>query len=168
MAAVMLQDQRGGAMSDESGKGAKKSYWGWGVAAVYTAFALSTLGFVALTMRHKVDLVSKDYYAREVAYERQIQRERETLAVEDRVACFVTDGGRFIKLSFPVEQGRVRGTLTLYRPSDSALDREIKLDVDASGAQLIPAGALAKGRWRAKVQWQAEGREFYKEFVLTI
>jgi hypothetical protein len=166
MAAVISQPSRGVEMSDE--KRGKKSYWGWGIAAVYTAFALSTLGFVAFTMRHKVELVSKDYYAREVAYERQIQREREARAVADRVACSMTDDGRFIKLSFPAEQGKVRGTLTLYRPSDSALDREIKLDVDPSGAQLIPAGALARGRWRARLQWQAEGREFYKEFVLTI
>jgi hypothetical protein len=166
MAAVTIHTTRGGEVGKE--KRGKKSYWGWGIGAVYTAFALSTLGFVALTMRHKVELVSKDYYAKEVAYERQIQRRREAQAVEDRVACFVTDGGRFIKLSFPAEHGRVRGTLTLYRPSDSALDREIKLDVDRSGAQLVAADALAKGHWRAKVQWQAEGREYYKEFVLTI
>lgn len=155
-------------MNNEAVKRGKKSYWGWGVAAIYTAFALGTLGVVFLTSRQKIELVSKDYYAKEVAYEQQIRRERETQAIDERVTCFVTDDGGFIRLSFPAEQGKVRGTLTLYRPSDSALDREIKLDVDAAGAQLIPIGALTKGRWRAKVAWEADGREYYKEFVLMI
>lgn len=155
-------------MSNSNEPRAKKSYWGWGIAAVYTAFALGTLGVVFLTMRQKVDLVATDYYAKEIAYEKQIQRERETQAIDERVACTVSEDGKFIKLSFPAEQGKVRGTLTLYRPSDSSLDREIKLNVDAAGTQLIPADSLTKGRWRAKVTWQADGREFYKEFLLTI
>jgi nitrogen fixation protein FixH len=103
-----------------------------------------------------------------VGYEKQLQREREAQSVEREVACAVTDDGRFIRLSLPATQGKVRGKLTLYRPSDSSLDREIKLEVDADGAQLISTDGLAKGRWRARVQWEAEGREFYKEFVLTI
>lgn len=168
MATVMIQNQQDSETSGGFVKRGKKSRWGWGIAAVYTAFALSTLGLVAFTARQKVELVAPDYYAREVSYERQLQREREAQAVGREVACAVTEDGSFIRLSLPATRGGVRGRLTLYRPSDSSLDREIKLGVDADGAQLISTDGLAKGRWRAKVQWEAEGRELYKEFVLTI
>lgn len=159
--------EKSGVMNEDS-IDKKRSLWGWGIAAVYTAFALGTLGMVFLTSRHRVELVSKDYYAKEIAFDKQLNRERETQAIDDLVKCFVTDDGRFIKLSFPAQQGAVRGTLTLYRPSDSDLDREVPLAVNAEGIQLIATDKLAKGLWRAKVQWEAEGREYYKEFVITI
>ena len=37
-------------------------HWGVAVAVFYTAFALSTVGFVAFAMTRDVDLVSVDYY----------------------------------------------------------------------------------------------------------
>ncbi|HYE73638.1 MAG TPA: FixH family protein, partial [Blastocatellia bacterium] len=112
--------QQSEAMNNDS-EGKKSSRWGWGIAAVYTAFALGTIGMVVLTRQHRVELVSKDYYAKEVAYEKQINRERETQVIDDHVNCAVTEDGKFIKLKLPVMQGAVRGTLMLYRPSNSDL-----------------------------------------------
>jgi hypothetical protein len=149
----------------------RKSLWGYGIAAIYTIFALATLSFVAFTMTQKVELVAPDYYAQEVAYERQIHRERQTneLAQElaQQVTCELSADGQFIKLQFP-PQAAVRGTIHLYRPSESALDVQFALVPDADGTQTIPTAKLSKGLWRVKVTWSSEGREFYHEFKLQV
>ncbi|HZS03528.1 MAG TPA: FixH family protein [Blastocatellia bacterium] len=146
----------------------RKSLWGYGIAAVYSIFALATLGVVAFSLTQKVELVSKDYYEKEVTCEQQIERLRQTNAMGQQVTCQLTTDGRFIEARFPAALTDVRGTLTLYRPSDSSLDREVTLAPDAGGRQLIPADKLAKGYWRAKLHWQSGGRGYYNEYSLTV
>ena len=146
----------------------RKSLWGWGIAAVYSLFALGTLGVVAFTMTQKVELVSQDYYASEVAYEQQIERMRNTSASEQQAVCELSRDGQFIEVSFPASMKDARGTLLLYRPSASALDRTISIAPDAQGAQRIPTGRMAPGLWRAKLLWKASGQEYYREYLLHL
>ncbi len=146
----------------------RKSLWGYGIAAVYTTFALATLSFVAFTMTQKVELVAPDYYAQEVAYEKQIQRLRQTQDEGHQITCELTADGQFIRLQMPPDMTTAQGTILLYRPSASALDREVKLNLDRNGRQMISTAQLSKGAWRVKLTWAHEGREFYREFWLQV
>ncbi len=146
----------------------KKSLWGWGIAAVYTIFAVATLGFVAFTMRQKVELVTTDYYAKEVVYEDQINRVRQSNDLATPVICQLTADGKFVQVQFPAELQSVRGEITLYRPSESSLDMKVAAQPNKQGIQMIPTAKLAHGAWRVKINWSAEGREFYNEFPITV
>ncbi|HWQ34696.1 MAG TPA: FixH family protein [Blastocatellia bacterium] len=146
----------------------RKSMWGWGIAIVYGLFALGTLGVVAFTMTQKIELVSPDYYAKEVAYERQIERIRQADAIEQQVACELSRDGRIIEVRLPAAMSDARGTVTFYRPSSSAMDREVPLAPDASGVQRIPTDRLAAGFWRVRLLWKSQGREYYREFTLQL
>ena len=146
----------------------RKSLWGYGIAAVYTTFALATLSFVAFTMTQKVDLVSKDYYAQEVAYEQQINRVRQTKDLAQPITCELSADGKFIKLQFPPQMAALHGSIILYRPSESALDVKWELALDAAGTQNIPTAKLAQGVWRVKVTWSFAGRDYYNEFTLKV
>ena len=50
-----------------------RMHWGVAVAVFYTAFALSTVGFVAFAMTRDVELVSDDYYQQALAHDRHMQ-----------------------------------------------------------------------------------------------
>ncbi|MBS1809984.1 MAG: FixH family protein [Acidobacteria bacterium] len=145
-----------------------KSLWGYGIAAVYTVFALSTLGIVAFTMTQKIELVSPDYYAKEVKYEQQINRQRQTNALEQPVTCVLSEDGQSVKLQFPAQSANVQGTILFYRPSDSARDQEFAIALSADSSQTIPTAKLAKGLWRVKVTWSSDGRDFYNEFIVMV
>lgn len=146
----------------------RKSLWGYGIAVVYVIFAIATLSFVAFTMTHKVELVSKDYYAQEVAYEQQINRLRQTATLTQELACELSPDGQFIRLRVPPKMAAVHGTILLYRPSESSLDMELELDPDDDGTQNIPTAKLARGVWRVKAIWSFEGREYYNEFTVKV
>lgn len=155
-------------MKEQTEEKPRKSLWGYGIAAVYSTFALATLAFVAFTMTQKVELVSNDYYAQEIAYEGQINRQRQTNDLEKQVTCELSADRQFIHLQMPAEMTTAQGTILLYRPSESALDQELKLSLDKSGSQAISTAKLSKGAWRVKVTWSHEGREFYNEFLLQV
>jgi len=143
--------------------------WGTGITLVYAAFAAGTLGMVALASSTNVDLVSTDYYAR-------------SLTVDQRLAA-TTNGDRAVsEVAIESSAGRPaqlvvhfrvapatgsRGTLIWYRPSSPSADRT----VDLTGAALttpVALTGLAKGRWRAQLQWTSDGRDYYVEREVDI
>ncbi|MFN0122178.1 MAG: FixH family protein [Blastocatellia bacterium] len=146
----------------------QRSYWGYGIAAVYAVFAVATVGFVIFAMTQRIDLVAPDYYARELHYEQQIHRARRGQEPGHEAQCRLTPAGDALRLRFPAELSAISGRLLLYRPSDPAQDREITLAPDARGEQLVPLAGLAAGAWRARMTWRAAGREYYNEAELTL
>ena len=152
----------------EPEKTSRKSYWGHGIVAVYATFALATLSFVAFTMTQKVELVANDYYSQEIGYEQQINRVRQTKELAIQVTCELSADGKFIQLQWPPKSGAMHGTIMLYRPSDSALDRELELAPDTVGMQRLPTAKLTPGMWRIKVTWSLAGRDFYNEFTVKV
>lgn len=141
--------------------------WGTGIAVTYTAFAVSTLGFVAFALGRPVDLVSPDYYARSLAHDERIAAERGAGALDVRVAFRAE--GEAILLTLPREHSAgASGTVTLYRPSSAADDRVVPLALDGAGAQRIPAAGLARGRWIVKIDWEAGGRRFHSETAVRV
>lgn len=137
-------------------------HWGVAVAIFYTAFALSTVGFVAFAMTRDVQLVSDDYYAQALDHDTRMLARANAEALGQAVAIGV-EGGE-VRLRFPVTMAsRVRGTATLYRAADARADRTAALVPAADGTQVIPVAGLARGHWRVKLQWSADGRDYYVE-----
>ena len=118
------------------------SNWGVAVAAFYVLFAASTLGFVGFAMSRPVQLVSPDYYERALRHDQQAEA---------------------------AERARALGArLRVELPSDARADRTIPLALDASGRQRVPAAALARGRWLARIDWVADGRTYFHETGLVL
>lgn len=141
--------------------------WGVGIALFYTAFAVSTVGFVAFAMTRNVELVSDDYYARALAHDGHMQAVANADALGTAVGARVSDAG--IEVRVPAAMAAlVRGTATLYRAADARADRRVDLVMHADGTQTIPIGGLAPGRWRIQLQWSAADRDYYAERDLRI
>lgn len=136
-------------------------HWGVAVAMFYTAFALSTVGFVAFAMTRDVELVSADYYGQALAHDRHMQ----AVANGDALGAVIeTDTDGNVRLRVPVGMVRtMRGTATFYRASDARADRTVMLAADGDGRVILPTAGLASGHWRLQVQWSAGGRDYYVE-----
>ncbi len=148
----------------------KKFHWGWGIVALYGAFVLFMLVIVAYASLQHFDLVDKNYYARGVDYERQIERIKraDSLAVQPTVS-FETFAGewvlRFPRAGSPTD---VTGTLTLFRPSAATLDIVVPIELAPNFTQRIKPDRLAKGMYRTKLLWIVAGREYYQERELLL
>ena len=143
--------------------------WGAGIALTYAIFAAGTLGFVAFAIGQPVELVSADYYRQSLAVDQKTEAVARADALGDRLAIGVSADGRAVAIAFPQEQGgAASGTATFYRPSNASSDRVIAVAVDARGRQTIDVTGLARGRWILKIDWQFQGRRYYREQPLDL
>ena len=138
-------------------------HWGVGIAATYLVFAGATAGFVTFAMQQRVDLVRPDYYAHSLALDAQRRAEARTAALGDRFRIHVDDRGRTIAVTWPREHaGAVRGTVWLYRPSDSSADRRLAIAPDAGGRQSFRVDGPT-GRWLVRLDWTVDGDAYVAE-----
>lgn len=142
---------------------------GIAVAVFYTAFALGTVGFVAFAMSQDVQLVTSEYYAEGLKHDARMQARANADALGPALQIRVEPEARAVRVQWPSEMAsRVRGTATLYRPSDARADRSTPLVPDADGAVTLSTADLRAGHWRLKLFWSAHGRDFYAERDLRL
>ena len=143
--------------------------WGTGIALTYTAFALSTVGFVGFAMGRPESLVSPQYYQRALGQDRRIEAVANAGALGPALDSRVFDDGAIVVLQLPrAQSATAHGTVTLYRPSDATADQVMPLTLDQDGTQRVSLRGLGPGRWRLQVEWVADGRPYYYERLIHV
>ena len=126
------------------------------------------LFMVIRTMTEKVDLVTEDYYQKELQFEQQITQDN--AAKNLGASPTVTIVGDKIEVAFPDTMAKqsINGTVTFYRPSDSSKDVLIPLQPNTNGTQEIERNQFIKGLYQVKISWKAAAQDYYYETYLTI
>lgn len=143
-------------------------HWGWRIAVGYSLFVIGMIALVVAAMRQTNDLVTDDYYARELAYQDVIDARANAAALEDPFAFRVADDYGFLELHFPDEAGSPEGEIQFYRPSDASRDFRVQVGPDAHGVQRIPLSSLQQGFWRVHLEWNGNGTPYYNETTLNL
>jgi hypothetical protein len=141
--------------------------WGYKIMLVYILFAAGILTLVFKARSEKVDLVAQDYYAQEVAYQTRLDAFNNASALTGKTEVTQTNEGVLIQL--PKECASLsEGSIVLYRPSDSGLDKTIALNLDQAASQVIPRKDLTAGLYTFKVEWNYNGKPCYAENALIV
>jgi nitrogen fixation protein FixH len=144
--------------------------WPIGIAGFFAVLISALATWAVVAQRNREELVSPDYYEQEVAYEQQINRLRRSAHAGVSIGHVPGGQGGVIRIAWPTNSlpadgpGRVR----LYRPSESALDRELPLAVGADGVQNIDTGSLKPGLWKVRVHWGPEDAGYYAEGSVVV
>ncbi len=147
-----------------------RNLWPLGILVTFVLFFAGTVGLVVMACSQKVDLVSADYYEQELKFQGRIDRVELTQRTAGHAAINYDAAGRFITVSLPPEQTHlaVCGSIELYRPSASGLDRAVRFAPDAGGIQRLDASGLAPGLWRVRLSWTAEKENYYLEQKVVV
>ncbi|MHC2992432.1 FixH family protein [Pontibacter sp. HJ8] len=150
-------------------KNKKFTLWPYAVVAGLVLFMGYILFFVFQAMNQDVDLISKDYYEQEIAYQEQIDKVARTQALGDVMLDYNAEA-KTILLQMPATyKGKsLSGTITLFRPSDDKLDKQIPLQLGRDQSQLIEAEALETGIWKVRVHFSAGEEAYYTEKIIQI
>lgn len=143
---------------------ARRWNWGWGIATVYTVFAVATIAFAVFSFTQKVELVTPDYYERELAYDERARRVQNAAALVQPVQVDLDASAQTLSLTFPMKPSS--GSVLLYRPSASGLDRRYDLVCDAESRMGIDVRDLPRGEWRVQVTWNSGATPFYHECIV--
>jgi predicted DNA-binding protein (MmcQ/YjbR family) len=119
-------------------------------------------------MNTEFELVEKDYYKNELAYQQVIDASKRS--GELTTVMKLTKSAEELKLELPAEmKGRkLEGEIWFYCAYDSKMDKKVSLKPDDDGIQLLPASLLSPGRYLAKVSWNDGKESYYQEISLTI
>jgi len=147
-------------------QGSKKSgfNWGKGLAIAIVLFISSTLGVVAFLMSLDYQIVTQDYYEKAEQYQEHIDRVEHAEALREPVEIQLINDSKEIRVRFPesLRASNPQGTIQLYRPSNSDMDRKLTLNLDNTGTQRISAAELAPGKWSVKINWSVDNKSYFK------
>ena len=99
-----------------------KISWGTKIAVLYIGFAALMGVMVTLCIHQKIDLVSDDYYERELKFQNKIDQVKNADALEEKIIHRITDQN--IDVIFPqtFKGKNVTGEIVFFRPSDASKD----------------------------------------------
>jgi nitrogen fixation protein FixH len=139
-----------------------RSLWPIAIMAFFAVAITFFVGFVFWAIRQRNDLVTADYYEREVRYQTQLDSLNRSQSFAAQTVVTFAPGSREILITLPPEQTQgATGTIQLYRPSDARLDRDVPLALNADGVQRLDARELRTGLWKVRVQWTVSGADYF-------
>ncbi len=148
----------------------KKIKWNWGTGIFLSIilFMVILIALVYVFMNQDVDLVTKDYYSKELRYQKQIDKINNTSESGKEVAISYLNNS--VQLIFPdsVYDKKAIGTVYFYRPSGSIKDFSVPVAVSGHNEQFINTVKLDKGLWKIKVEWGMDGKDYYSEKSIMI
>jgi len=140
--------------------------WGKSIVLAFVLFIAFIATLVTVCVREDVNLVTKDYYKEELAYQKQIDRINKTAMLEVKPAIQLEQGQ--LKVIYSDFDQMEEGHLLLFRPSDPALDKIFELSKSKVTAQYFSTAGMQKGLYRARLTWSFNGQEFFLEQAIQL
>jgi hypothetical protein len=136
------------------------------IVVAFILFAVFIGTLVTVCVKQDVNLVSKDYYKDELAYQDQIGRISNTnlLAKKPSIANI---GGK-LAVNFNNDRKILKGELKLFCPSNPKMDKDYPISLADGNTQLFEIASLQPGMYKAKLFWTMEGKEYFLEQVIYI
>jgi len=145
-----------------------RNLWPLGIFAAFGLFFVGMASVVVIAATHRDHLVNDNYYEQELKYQSQIDSAART---EKSGATITFDSAKSsIFIAVPAAQlaQKFSGTIELYRPSESKLDRKFLLEPMTDGRQMLDVSKLAGGLWLVRVKWNAGGQDYFLEQKIKI
>jgi hypothetical protein len=142
--------------------------WGIKILILYIGFMVMVLASTFFAMNQRVDLVTDNYYEKELKYQEQIDKSKRTKSLKEKTEIQLLD--KQIKIKFPAlpDKNSSKNSILLYRPSDPLKDLKVVVSTDSLGIQFVPSEKLTRGFWKIKLNWVTNETEYYDECVLNI
>lgn len=147
----------------------KREWWPIGIVAAFAIFIGGIITAVTIMINNDVPLISDDYYAKEIAYQEQIDKSIRGISPAQKPVIKVLAATKALEISFPnFSKGNLKGKVTFFRPSDPTKDFSIDLLTDESGMQWVNMRERAQGLWQIQIEWSEQATEYYYEEQILI
>jgi hypothetical protein len=113
-----------------------------------------------------IDLVTEDYYAREIAYEAKMVQKSNLKALGARVE--ISRYQNDLVVEFPEELSDVDGEIHFYHISRELFDKKIPIQLDEQNRQVINRKLIVAGRYRVYFTWDSDGKSYFQQERLFI
>jgi len=141
--------------------------WGYKILTVYVVFVAGILFLVFKSSSQKMDLVTTDYYAKELKYQQKIDETNRVNNLSGPVIYEIENNELIILFPKDFAGKKLTGEAILYCPSDE--DKDVKQNFDVKDAPLaIPIPSIKTNEYELHLSWQAAGLDYYFERKISI
>jgi hypothetical protein len=147
-----------------------KINWGTGIViaiALFMSFILYFVIKVQVNSKYDNELVVEEYYKHDAVFGKEMKRVQNAEDLADKpIVTQITAG---VKIVFPdvFVPNMIKGTVSLYRPSNKKLDFETSISL-SNPTLLIPKSKLVGGRWDINMEWQYNGNQYLTKETIYI
>ena len=147
-----------------------KFNFGTGLILFFALWAVGILFLVYKSSKENIDLVSTDYYNKEVAYQSQIDKEKNVSGLSQALAVSFDNANGAVTIQFPrdFQSKPIAGTIHFFKPDDASKDFAVEVQPDENLKQLISVSKIKSGLWRVQVDWSCSGENYYEEKNILI
>lgn len=139
-------------------------HWGWGIATFMVLFFLSIVVRIVISSNIEVDLIEKDYYHKELNYETDIQRVKNTNALSEKITLKRTADSLVFKFPDIIKNKQVTGKILFYCPSKTNRDQAFEIHTDSLLRQIFLTRILSENYYKIKINWDIGTTGYYQEF----
>lgn len=145
--------------------------WGTRILFVLTVFIIGMGYMVYICMKQTdIQLVAKDYYEQEIAYQGTIDKENNYRALVKKPSLVDNIEQNKLMVDFSVLENykTISGKIYFFRPSQSKLDFNTEVTPGEDGIQWIEKDKIATGKWLVKLDWSDGNKEYFNEQAVYI
>jgi nitrogen fixation protein FixH len=112
------------------------------------------------------DLVTEDYYNKELRYQEEIDAEKNMNDFKENIIGEKIADGWLLKFPKEIDASKIKGTVFLFRPSNKKLDFDFPIELSSSNL-LIPDERLLDGRWNITIDWSYNNKNYLYKKAIT-
>jgi len=142
--------------------------WGTKIAILYIGFVLLIITMVIMCINQKVDLVSDDYYQKELVFQDRINETKNADALSEKITHVITVKNMELKFPSVFKEKKVSGEIVFFRPSDASKDYKTPVKLNDDRQQFIPLDKLSKGMYKMQIDWKANDSSYFNEETVVI
>lgn len=141
--------------------------WGAKIVMVYVVFIAGILFMVFKSSSEKTDLVTTDYYAKELKYQDKIDEMNRVSALSAEVEFAIKNDELIIQFPKDFTGKKLTGEAVLYCPSDENKDLKNNFSLQDEPLKII-IPAKNRGLHELHLSWQDGGVTYYFEKKIFI
>ncbi len=147
-----------------------KINWGWSITLAIVSFMGFILFFVIRVQTDSTydnELVAEDYYKQEIEFQESIDKKQNAANLTEKLKISTNPEGIIIEFPKDLDVSKIKGKMSLYRPSNQKLDFEKTISLSTSHL-LIPKSDLVSGRWDISIDWTYENKSYLNQQTIYI
>jgi nitrogen fixation protein FixH len=139
-----------------------KINWGTSIVIAFGLFIAFILYFiikVQTNANYNNELVVEEYYKHDAHFSEEFAKIQNAQDLAEKPVISNTTEGLSIAFPKVMDPQRIKGKVSLYRPSAKRLDFEFPIQLSKSSL-LIPKSDFAGGNWDMTLSWSYEGKDY--------
>jgi hypothetical protein len=142
--------------------------WGYKILVVYLVFVAGIAVLVIKSSDQKIDLVTEDYYGKELQYQQRIDEIARAKSLTAQPEYLTGKSGIEIRLPADFSGKKITGSAVLYCPADETRDRTLNISQEGNASLLIPLRQNDRGSYTVQLTISCDGRQYYFEHQIFI